>query len=366
MTTSLPEELHLEILKRLLPSPQVLARASAVCKEWHRVVNDPGFLHELYLARCGAPVTLGFFHNFDDLPRRFVHVNAAGPVRFAFDSIDHKRNWQFLDCRHGRVLLHDHYLYRFLVWQPMTGDHHFVPNEGSFSISGRRTGAALICECAADGGGDDRCTPCNSSHFRLAVVSNHMRTDCLHASVFSSVTGQWTALAELPPTNQIRLEPCVIIGKTLYQPLFDYLVLAFDTDHRTLTTFERPDFGHVRLLKADDGVLGLTRVLGFTLRVWVRDADAWMTRKTVDLSEILPSLSTPSQNTDPWFTLMPPVKIIGVADGGHDLFLLTAIGIFLFCVNSMETKKVHEATHNMKTVYPYGAFYLPPTARIPT
>jgi hypothetical protein len=68
MTTSLPEELHLEILKRLLPSPQVLARASAVCKEWHRVVNDPVFLHELYRARRGAPVTLGFFHNFDDLP----------------------------------------------------------------------------------------------------------------------------------------------------------------------------------------------------------------------------------------------------------------------------------------------------------
>ncbi|KAK1669779.1 hypothetical protein QYE76_057938 [Lolium multiflorum] len=234
MTTSLPEELHLEILKRLLPSPQVLARASAVCKEWHRVVNDPGFLHELYRARGGAPVTLGFFHNFDDLHRRFVHVDAAGPAKFAFDSIDHKkRKWQFFDCRHGRVLLHDNWD-RFLVWQPMTGDHHLVSYEGPFSIGGRHTGVALTCECAADDGGDDRGTPCNSSHFRLAVVSNHMRTDCLRASVFSSVTRKWTASPVLPLANQIRPEPCVIVGRTLYQPLLDYLVLEFDMDKRTL------------------------------------------------------------------------------------------------------------------------------------
>ncbi|XP_051222092.1 uncharacterized protein [Lolium perenne] len=366
MTTSLPEELHLEILKRLLPSPQVLARASAVCKEWHRVVNDPVFLHELYRARGGAPVTLGFFHNFDDLHRRFVHVEAAGPAKFAFDSIDHKkRKWQFFDCRHGRVLLHDNWD-TLLVWQPMTGDHHLVSYEGPFSLGGRHTGVALTCECAADDGGDDRGTPCNSSHFRLAVVSNHMRTDCLRASVFSSITGKWTSSPVLPLANQIRPEPCVIVGRTLYQPLLDYLVLEFDTDNRTLTTFERPNFGHVRLFKAHGGVLGLAGVLGFTLRVWVRDADAWVMRKTVDLSRILPSLSTPSQNTDYWFTLMPPVKIIGVADGGHDLFLLTAIGIFLFCVNSMELKMVHEASPNMKTVYPYGAFYVPPTTRTPT
>ncbi|KAK1669771.1 hypothetical protein QYE76_057930 [Lolium multiflorum] len=365
MTTSLPEELHLEILKRLLPSPQVLARASAVCKEWHRVVNDPVFLHELYRARRGAPVTLGFFHNFDDLARRFVHVDEAGPARFTFDYVDHKmRKWKFLDCCHGRVLLHDELWYRFLVWQPMTGDHHLVSNAGSFNR--RHSGAALICECARDGGGDDRCTPCNSSHFRLAVVSNDMVTDCLHASVFSSVTGKWTAsAAELPPTNQIRPEPCVIVGKTLYQPLFDYLVLAFDTDHRTLTTFERPNFGHVRLFKSEDGVLGLAGVLGFMLSVWVRDADTWVTRKTVDLSQILPIQAMQSQNRNPWFTFMP-VKIIGVADGGHDLFLLTEVGIFLFCVDSMELKKVHQATHNMKTVYPYGAFYRPPTARTST
>jgi hypothetical protein len=192
-----------------------------------------------------------------------------------------------------------------------------------------------------------------------------MRTDYLHASVFSSATGQWTASPVLPPTNRIRPEPGVIVGQTLYQPLCDYLVLAFDMDHRSLTTFERPDFGHVRLFKAEDGVLGLAGVLGFTLHVWIRDADAWVTRKTVDLSMILPSLSRPSQNTNPWFTFMP-VKIIGVADGGHDLFLLTVIGIFMFCVNSVEMKKVHDATHNVKNVYPYGAFYLPPSARTPT
>jgi hypothetical protein len=362
MTVSLPEELQLEILKRLLPSPQVLARASAVCREWRRVVNDRGFLRELYRGRRGAPVTLGFFHNSDDLSRRdrFVHMNAGGPLRIAFDPIDQKTDLYFLDCRHGRVLLREGR--RLLVWHPMTGDRHYFQDNGRLSDP-QHASAALICQCAADDGGDDlklgQCTPCHASHFRVAVVSN--RTGYLSCDVFSSLTGLWSIPCTLPPTHQMRQEPCVIVGKTLYQPLFDFLVLAFDTDQRTLTTFERPRGGNVRLLNVDDRAIGLAGVLKFTFRLWVRHTDAWVLQKTVDLNEILPCLSTPSTTTTEMD--IPPVKIIGVAEGGKEIFIRTTKGIFLLYVDSMELEKVYETTHNVTTLYPYGALYLPPTAR---
>uniref|UniRef100_A0ACD5WKV8 Uncharacterized protein n=1 Tax=Avena sativa TaxID=4498 RepID=A0ACD5WKV8_AVESA len=360
-TNNLPEELHLEILKHLSPSPKVLARASAVCREWRRVLNDPAFLLELYRTRRGAPVTQGYF---DNLPLRFVHVNAGDPVRIPLDSIDHRTNWQFVDCRHGRVLLRDRSGLQFMVWQPMTGDQHFVQDKGSCGI---QNSVALICECAAEGGDDGpkvgQAKPCHASHFRVVVVSNHVGTGPLHGVVFSSVTRLWSESAELPPTYQIRPEPSVVVGRMIYQPLFDYHILAFDTDKLRLATFERPKWDNVRLLNVDGDVLGLVGALGFTLRLWVRYADAWVMRNTIDLSNIHPPLSTaPLPKTNPRFALMPPVKIIGVADGGDELFLWTMIGVFMLSVESMELKKVNGTTiHHMKTVYPYGAFYIPPS-----
>jgi hypothetical protein len=363
MTTSLPEELLFEILKRLLPTPQVLARASAVCREWRRVLNNSGFLRELYRARRGAPVTLGFFHNFDDLDlaRRFVQMDPGDPVRIASGSIS--RNYShFMDCRHGRVLLHGGW-YQFVVWHPMTGDHYLI-GWPDLIMEGKQISAALICDCtptSGDGNGEEGGhAPCQASHFRVAVLFNHPQTGCLHGSVFSSLTGMWSYSAELPLAHQIRPEPSALVGKTLYVPLSNYLVLAFDTDQLSTTTFERPDYGNVCLLETDDSVLGLAGLRGMTVRLWARNDDAWVMQKTVDLSEILPS---PFPKIDPQFTYMSRMKVIGVADGGNTLFLWTMTGVFMLCVESLVLNKVYEATHDTKTIYPYGDFYLPPATR---
>ncbi|CAM0885276.1 unnamed protein product [Alopecurus aequalis] len=358
MRTSLPEELQLEILKRLSPAPQVLARASAVCMEWRRLVNDPRFLHEIY--RRGAPVTLGLFHNFDNhLPPRFVHANTGDPVRIVFEPVaDPMISSRFMDCRHGRVLLFDP-CGRFMVWHPMTGDHCYVQGKGvPVGLKRIQIRAALICECAAEGGGDE--SKCHVSHFRVAVVKTDYLPGSLHCSVYSLITGLWRKSADQLPERQIRPEHCVVMGKTLYQPLSDYLVLAFHTDTLNLTTFKRPKWGGVRLLKTDGGVLGLASVRGFTLRFWARHDDAWVMRKTVDISEML---GAPWPKTNPRFNFMSPVKIIGVTDRGEALFLWTMIDIFMLCLESMVLKKVCETTNNIKTVYPYGAIYLPLAAR---
>ncbi|KAF7033100.1 hypothetical protein CFC21_044226 [Triticum aestivum] len=370
--TSLPEELHLEILRRLSPIPHVLARASAVCREWRRVVNNPEFLRELYLARSGAPVTVGFFHNADDgeYPRRFVEAQPGDPLRLSFKFIDRTINWQFVDCRHGRVLLKDRPSHRFLLWHPMSGDHHLVLKGPPVSGEQESTGVTLICDCGVVPGDDEadkigQRTLCHASHFGVAIVCNHRRTGCLEATIYSSVTGEWSSPLQLPNSaRQIRPEPCAVISKTLYQPLCDYLVLAYDTEQGSLTTFKRPNCGNIRLFKAGTAVLGLAGVLGFTLRLWARYANAWVLQKMIDLTEILHGLSTaPSPRTDPRFNFMPPVKIIGVADQGDVLFLWTMIGIFMLCPESMEVKKVHQTSANMNVVYPYGAFYVPPAAR---
>ncbi|KAF7040085.1 hypothetical protein CFC21_050008 [Triticum aestivum] len=375
MGTSLPEELHLEILRRLSPTPQVLARASAVCREWRRVVNSPEFLQELYLARRGAPVTMGFFHNAgdDEYPRRFVEAQPGDPLRLSFKLIYRMINWQFVDCRHGRVLLMDRPNRQFLLWHPMSSDHHLVLKTPPVSGEQESTSVTLICDCGVVPGDDEankigQRTSCHVSHFGMAIVCNHSHTGCLGATIYSSVTGEWSSPLHLPnPARQIRPEPCAVISKTFYQPLCDYLVLAYDTEQGSLTMFERPKCGNIRLFKADNGVLGLAGVLGFTLRLWARYANAWVLQKLVDLTEILHGLSTaPSPRTEPLFNFMPPVKIIGVADQGDVLFLWTMIGIFMLCPETMEVKKVHQTAPNMNTVYPYGAFYVPPAVRTQT
>ncbi|KAI5002218.1 hypothetical protein ZWY2020_026868 [Hordeum vulgare] len=360
---SLPDELHLEILNRLPPLPQVLARASVVCKTWRGVVNDPAFLRELHRKHRGPPATLGFFHNSDELPNRFVH--AGNPASFALGSGDRRTDWQIVDCRHGRVLLSDGWDHRFLVWHPMTGERHLVrakslgmeeaPDENN------QVGAALLCDCATGEDGQGQGMGCHASPFRVAVVFKNSQTNCMIASVFSSLSNQWSRQAELPLAWQVRSEPCITVGNILYQPLTDRGILAFDTDERSLATLQRPTRGNVRLLKVDGGVLGLAGVMGYELKLWALelDAETWVLRKTVDLREILPSLLTaPSPKTDPRFNHMPRVKIIGVAEEGDALFVWTMMGIFMLCVESMELTKVHD-TFELKTVYPYAAFYLP-------
>jgi hypothetical protein len=363
----LPHDLHLEILKRLPPLPHVLASASVVCKAWHGVVNDPAFLRELYRARGAAPVTLGFFHNSDDLPHMFVP--AGEPTRFDHGCYDRRTDWQFVDSRHGRVLLSDVWDHRFLVWHPMTEERHLVRAKAldmpEAPDGNNQVGAALICDCATEDGEEDQGQrpACHASPFRVAVVFRHPEDDTMLASVFSSLTGQWCRMLELPLVWKVRSEPCTVVGNVLYQQLVECRILAFDTDLRTLTTLHRPRCGNVRLLKMDGGVLGLAGVQGFTLHLWARDADAddWVLLKTVNLKEIIPGLSAaPSPKTDPRFTAMPVVKIIGVTEEGDALFLWTMIGIFMLGTESMELMKVHgTAVDKMKTVYPYASFYLP-------
>ncbi|CAM0876675.1 unnamed protein product, partial [Alopecurus aequalis] len=372
MRRTIPNELHPEILEHLPPRPQSLAYASTVCRAWRRIVNDPGFLRR-YRERHGTPLTMGFFHNSGAIPRPFVHVSGFASFSFKRPN-DNEHSWKFMDCRHGRILLHDEATANdrcFLVLHPMTGYCHpliILPNKFEQHCLMKNTNAALICATGCDN--DNHYMGCKpTSPFRMAVVRSDSQGR-VYAEVFSSLTGQWSPKAtwvDLPPACDVRAEPCAIVGDTMYQPLYDYRVLAYDIGKGTLTAFERPRGGNVRLMKADGGArLGLAAAQGLTVRLWVWDTDGgWVWRKTVDLGEVVAGLSTtplpwPFPSTDPRFTVMPPVKIIGVAEEGDVLFLWTMMGVFMMCPKSLELRKVHETATGMEIVYPYAAFYLGP------
>jgi hypothetical protein len=317
---------------------------------------------------------MGFFHNSDTIPHQFVHV--GGFARFSFERPgENEHRWKFMDCRHGRVLLHDEASGQdmgFLVWHPMTGycNQKIASRQNNlFSVSflKRNTNAALICSPGCDDNNHYmNCKP--TSPFRIAVVSSDFRGRVC-ANVFSSLTGQWgpeSMPVYLPPVGgHIRAEPCAIVGNTMYQPLYDYRVLAYDMGQGTLTVFERPRGGNVRLMKVDGGArLGLAAAQDLVIRLWVRDTEAdgsWVLRKTIDLGEVVIGLSmAPLPWTNSRFPVMPPVKIIGVAEEGDTLFFWTMVGVFMFCPKSLEVTKVHETDEGMNIVYPYAAFYLLP------
>uniref|UniRef100_A0ACD5XCX5 Uncharacterized protein n=1 Tax=Avena sativa TaxID=4498 RepID=A0ACD5XCX5_AVESA len=301
MRCIIPDEMQPEILERLPLRPQSLAHASAVCKAWRRIVNDQGFLGR-HRARHGTPLAMGFFHNANATPFPFVHV--GGFASFSFERLwDIAHSWKFMDCRHGRVLLRDEASWSdvcFLVWHPMTGYCHEVimlHDVCTVNHSKKNINVALICVAGCD---DDNhymnCTP--TSPFRIVVVRSDSQGR-VSTIVFSSLTGMWAESmpAGLPPMGvHIRAEPCAIVGNTMYQPLYDYRVLAYDMGNNTLTMFERPRGGNVRLMKVDGGArLGLAAAHDLILRLWEQDTNAdggWVLLKTVDLGDLITGLFT--------------------------------------------------------------------------
>uniref|UniRef100_A0ACD6A5Y0 Uncharacterized protein n=1 Tax=Avena sativa TaxID=4498 RepID=A0ACD6A5Y0_AVESA len=365
MRPTIPQELHIGILENLPPHPETLARVSVVCRAWRRIVNDPGFLPRCR-TRHGAPLTIGFFHNSDALPRPFVPVDDTTGFDFKWPS---DKKWTFMDCRHGRVLLRD--MNWFLVWHPLTGHRYRIEAESSRwgEYNESSINAALLCVVGDDDDGHNVCCQQPTSPFRVALVHSDFHGR-VYAGVYSSLTRQWTSeptSVNIPSVRAIRAEPCVVIFNTMYQPLYDYRVLAYDMDKCTLTVFNRPRGGNVRLMKIDGSArLGLAAVHGLTMRLWARGAyGGWVLRTTVDLGEVVAGLSkAPLPRTDPRFMVMPPVKIIGVAEEGDTLFLWTMVGIFKLCPKTMEVKKVCETAEGMEIVYPYTAFPVSPIGNI--
>jgi hypothetical protein len=177
-----------EILLRLPPDePEHLFRAALVCKQWLRIICEPGFRRQ-YRVSHGAPPLLGLLHYLavmqGDPPARFASTTSMPD--FPHPGSDGRRT-RPLDCRHGRVLIHmlEHDESRgYLVWDPVTGERHDLPKP---DVQWLVYSAAVLCS-AADG-----CDhlDCHGGPFRVVFAATHERNKHIVACVYSSETGEW-------------------------------------------------------------------------------------------------------------------------------------------------------------------------------
>ncbi|XP_044411086.1 uncharacterized protein [Triticum aestivum] len=123
------DDLLSEILLRLAPLPSSLPCASAVCKQWRRLVSDPRFLRRFRIHHSRSPPLLGFFgeHYFEptmDPPNR---IPTPDDSFYSFlgedDGVGH---FQLFGSRHGLVLIFDRSRNQVLVLDPFNGDRHRI------------------------------------------------------------------------------------------------------------------------------------------------------------------------------------------------------------------------------------------------
>lgn len=358
------EDLLSLILVRLPPLPSSFSSPALVCKRWHRIVRDLGFLCRLR-AFHRAPPVLGFFHNSPDFPN-FVAIQGMSGIRIAAAVRDLRMDgaggmWWFVDCRHGRALLRSRDWADLLVWDPITSHRSFIAvpdqaREGAFDCN-----AAVLRPSGATGCGGD----CRSSPFNVVLVFTS--GSCAIACMYSSATRAWGEFVSiLTPSLQCEVteEPGALVGDELYWLLGESSILEFRLNDQRLTLVERPleKFSvykrNIRVVKSECGSgLGLAAVKNFSLHLWAREADhhdtaKWVLCREIELNTLLElPLTLPRVGSI-------PVWISGLGEDGNVVFLRTTVGMFIFWPKTMEFKMV---TNNVliKTVYPYANFYLP-------
>jgi hypothetical protein len=236
------DDLLSEILLRLPPLPSSLPLASLFCTRWRRLVTDPSFVRR-FRAHHWRP--LGVFSDEEGLSFRSISDPRypSPPERF---SVSVRREcdgggyaWVPHDCRHGRLVLsHSHYGFgtrEFLVWNPVTGEHHFLDITRFLDPDRNQNGAYMkgaVISAAGDKG-----------PFKFALAWNEIQHHTAHIFVYSSETGVWgdVVFAAFNSWSTVGLGN-VMVGNTLYWILFGSQVhiLQFDLGSQDLAVIEVP------------------------------------------------------------------------------------------------------------------------------
>ncbi|KAF7067107.1 hypothetical protein CFC21_073025 [Triticum aestivum] len=134
-----------EILIRCPPDePERLARASLVCKEWHRVLDDPDFRRRYGEFHRRAPL-LGLLHDYGVLSDHPIIQSRFVPTT-AFSTRTPLHRRFLLDSRHGRALYGTYVPPRACLGQGgRQGPHHRRRPSGGF----RFPPAPRACSLAA-------------------------------------------------------------------------------------------------------------------------------------------------------------------------------------------------------------------------
>ncbi|KAK1612339.1 hypothetical protein QYE76_036012 [Lolium multiflorum] len=264
----LNDDLIAEILLRLPPDePEHLFRAALVCKPWLRTICDRGFRRS-YRAFHGAPPLLGLLHKLVVMqgppPDRFASTTSI--PEFPHPGSDGRRT-RPLDCRHGRVLVHmlEHDAGQgYLVWDPVTGDRHDLPEP---DVDWLIYSAAVLC--AADG-----CDhlDCHGGPFRVVFAATHDREDIIVASVYSSETGAWSAPVSLDYIPYLQPRRGTLVGDAVYFTVrHDNAIVKYDLGKDRLSMIEspQPKEWDIALMAMENASLGFACIQGSSLHTYV-------------------------------------------------------------------------------------------------
>ncbi|XP_051198586.1 uncharacterized protein [Lolium perenne] len=374
----LNDDLIAEILLRLPPDePEHLFRAALVCKPWLRVICDRGFRRS-YRAFHGAPPLLGLLHKLMVMqgppPDRFASTTSI--PEFPHPGSDGRRT-RPLDCRHGRVLVH--MLERdssqgYLVWDPVTGDRHDLPEP---DVDWLIYSAAVLC--ATDG-----CDhlDCHGGPFRVVFAATHDREDIIVASVYSSETGACSVPVRLDNTCKIYaqhmregrvhghmapyyipyLQPRrgTLVGDAVYFTVrHDNAIVKYDLgkDRLSMIDSPQPEESDIALMAMENASLGFACIQDSRLYTWLRKVDTeeaaeWVQYRVIELEKTVPVVNPDDE----------PL-VVGFAEGVDVIFVSSGVGLFTIKLNSGQVKKVDESGVYF-SVLPYMSFYTPDRGRL--
>jgi hypothetical protein len=344
----LPLHLIEEILLRLPPDdPGCLFRASAVSKPWRSSVTCSSF-GSRYREFHGTPPLLGFFEVDRAFGCWFAPSSPTSPLPPTHPD---PRELFVLDSRRGLVLLRtpgwrkDEPAVSLIVWDPVgRRQWEFPPPEFADDIV--YDNAVVLCA-------DDH-LGCRGGPFTVVYVGTDGGPGTPYASVFSSQTRAWSAVATIPDKylEILRCGPKALLGNVLYFCGCDNLVLRYDLFSRQLSIIEGPirSCDYYVLVKTEEGVLGwATMEEESELCLWSMEtapngAVAWTQRTVVKLDN--------------------PCGLLGFLDGPAVFYLNTASCIFTVELKSGRVNKISISRFSLgsylkPTLFPYMSFYTP-------
>jgi hypothetical protein len=297
--------------------------------------------------RCNPPV-LGYFREAID----GIHFQPTmeGPnhvPRGRFSSpIGDGDNSTLLGCRHGLVLIFHSSRDQILVWDPVTGEQHYIATPLGFDVHQTPFDGAVLRAAA--------------EHFQVVLVGykqngNPQAIVC----IYSSETRLWSNLIETPvPRDAVEYQgmPAVLVEDSLYW-LSSSVILKVDLCRQSLDVIQvRVDMfakdNYLMAMRAEGGRLGLLSLSECTAQLWKRNTDAdgvssWVLGRTIELDRLL-TLDSKRETRY--------IQMIGYAEENNVAFLRTAAGIFMVQLHSLQFKKLLE-NNNSVTCYPLESVY---------
>ncbi|CAM0946195.1 unnamed protein product [Alopecurus aequalis] len=289
-----------EILLRLPPQPSSLPRAALVCKRWHSLASDPGFLRRFRRHHRRNPPLLGFFPGGDvlSLVPTLEAPNRVPPGCFSLQPGDGDR-FVSLGCRHGLVPIFNVAPNQLLVWDPVTGDQHRL----AFPPWIAKHGEKLVINGAV-------VRPFREVDHCQVVLTVGVNYDKQHrrvcACIYSSETGLWGDLISTPPSSEVFrsdrptliVYTAVLAGNSLYWMLTGNFarILEFDLGKQSLALIQVPvhmqEKGLFLIMRAEGGGLRLLlpRDSSIQLWDWKTDCDgvaSWALGRTIELDRLL-------------------------------------------------------------------------------